>query len=87
MEGKQDIERLHKDAICFKGKANEIIDYCNLPWDAKMPEDGFGTVTFKAGDNKITLDMSNLKTFDIKVCDDDGNMQTIRILGFAVAST
>lgn len=84
MKGKKDIKRINKPAIVFKGKGNEIIDYCNIPWEVKNPEDdaNMGEAKVQYGDNKIVVDFSDWKLFQVVACDADGNQKTLMLLGY-----
>lgn len=59
----------NKSAVCFKKKANELIDRANTNWEVTLPDDQFGVGQFTYGDNKITLDLSQLNTLEVTACD------------------
>lgn len=82
MNGLKAIEEIKKAVICFKAKANEMIVRLNTPWEVKMPNDLFGSAVVQYGDNKIVIDLSQLKTFEAVACDEDGNQATYVILGY-----
>lgn len=83
MEGRTLIKQIKKAAICFRDKANEIIDWCNLPWEVALPDDKFGEAKFNAGANKVTLDLSQLSTLRLSACDPDtGEQKVIVVFGY-----
>jgi len=75
-----------KAAFCGRARANEIILRVNLPWGVDMPWPGteWGEVSVRYADNAITIDLSQLKTQEFVVCDNEGNQRTIRTIGYEV---
>lgn len=83
MNGQVIIQKLKKAAICFKHKANEIIDRLNTAWDVTLPDDQFGVGQVTYGNNKITIDLSQLSTIEVTACDPStGESKTLVLLGY-----
>ncbi len=73
----------NKSAVCFKKKANELIDRANTNWEVTLPDDQFGVGQVTYGDNKITIDLSQLTTVEVTACDPDtGESRVLVLLGY-----
>lgn len=83
MNGQKIIQRIKKSAICFKKKANEMIDWLNTPWEVTLPDDQFGVGQVTYGENKFTIDLSQLSTIEVTACDPStGESKTLVLLGY-----
>lgn len=87
MTGKEDIQEIQQSAFCWREKANEIIKFCNVPWEVKVPDDDgrWGCPEVKYADNKVTIDLSGLTVVEFRGCDDDGNEFKFTCFGFKEA--
>lgn len=85
MNNQKIIAKLDKAVICFRKKANELIDRDNIPWKVDMPDDGFGIAQVQYSDKKITIDLSQLNTVTLDACDSvTGVKKTYMFLAFEV---
>lgn len=82
MVGLKIIKEIAEAVLMWKDKGNEVIKRLNIPWKATLPDDQFGEIIIRYGDNQITIDASQLKTFDFVACDENGVMKTYTTFGF-----
>lgn len=85
MQGDTPIKELKKAVIVFREKGNEIIKRGNRPWEIKLPDTRLGEAVVKGAKNKVTIDLSKLKTFKAVACDEEGNEGTYLIFGVKIS--
>lgn len=83
MKNLETIKTIKNAVLCWAAKANEMIERLNLPWQVKNPteDDGWGNPEFQYSKTKITFDLSQINTVELKACDEDGNEATYILIG------
>jgi len=88
MKGQKQIQKIQKAPLCWKEKANEIIEVVNLPVVGAIVDatnggetSNFGYLEWVASDRNIKVTLY-LQTFDAVACDEDGNQHTYRMVGY-----
>lgn len=82
MQGKKPIDRLKQAVICFRDKANEIIDWINKDWVVTLPPGDDSPVVVREGDGRVVIDMTFFHQVEVVACDEDGNQATYILYGY-----
>lgn len=82
MKGQEPVAKLQNAVICFKDKANEIIDWLNMDWLVDLPDPQMGSAEFKASEGEVRLDLSQLNIIELGACKPDGTKVTVHVWGW-----
>lgn len=79
MKGQEAIKKLVNAVICFRDKANEMIDWLNMNWLVDLPDPQCGTAEFIASEGEVRLDLSQVNVVEVGACLPDGTKVILHV--------